>query len=226
MNAPLTPAQIEDLGDSIVAWFGKNCKSPAGMPRVIVTIQDLPPLVLMANRTLSETDLDTLLASSLMKSPLFAFSQRTRNVLDCASILYVGQAARICKHKLLQRRNCGKKTFAEIKQALEKVGLSMEMTLPVGPIEKKINEEQPIGNIQTWIGCGIYDIVDLAHHGIKTIGDLSRLRKSEIESIMSLSRHPSAYPNDTPKERIDRLRKGLAIFGLAFEWQEDTSPQQ
>ena len=83
------------------------------------------------------TDDDRALLQKLTKNVNdLDLSVRSVNCLNSENIHYVGELVQRSESQMLKYRNFGKKSLTEIKEKLQEMGLSLEMTL-----KDNVNEE-------------------------------------------------------------------------------------
>lgn len=196
---------VTEATDLLEQWARKHKLIREGR-RLCTTFwfEEIPCVHVLARKP-SPARVDQILSMPFKNLEL---STRTRNGIINSGIELIGDLVRCRKEELQKLGKFGFKSMNEIEAKLAAIGLMLGMTLPMGPREREIVMRGRVGRVCDWKAADA-----LAHHGFRTINELTNMKSEEIRSMLASDREIGVLTSGLYiAEMVDKLgRRGLAF---------------
>lgn len=185
----LTRKQTAEIVHLLEEWSRKNGLIAKGKKLVVtVSVQDNELVTLTVEDATPAAVLDEILARPITSLDL---KMRPRNCLLNRGLTLVGDVARTSHQELFKTRNFGNRSLKELEDKLRDLGLSFDMVIPVGPLEREAVLQGPIEPY-------VYPLAfqALTRAGVRRVKELIELTKEDITRALQLLPEASKMPED------------------------------
>jgi hypothetical protein len=204
MSAKITADFIQEATTFLEKLARKKNLSFANKKLLVtVSIVDAASVILKIVDDTTSAKLDEMLARPIKTLGL---SCRTMGPLINNDLNLIGDIVRKTENELLKYRNFGRKTCMEVRLKLQELGLTLDMDIPVGPLERQAILK---GSIRPFVTSGVFRLLEDA--GMTSVGDL--ISKTEDELVPMLS-HCDLRQFGGPRRFYHWMRASLMRRGL------------
>jgi hypothetical protein len=226
----LDDSQLAALTALNIDWLTRAGKMPQGMRvRVILEAEPHSSLeVIVTDGTDRDAQaartLDRLLSIPSQKLELEMYQARYSRIMEYADILTLGELVRKTANELLKFAGFGRKTLREVESALKKLGFTLGMSAPIGPLERQVILSRPVSGLyyvpRLFLGAlhargfaSMFDIIDLGKREslLDFLGGLAPSGSSNEDA--QYDRWLETYP--TAHLRLSETFRAVSRYGVS-----------
>lgn len=204
LNTTITNELVSEATHLLEGWAKKKKLLAKGKQLLVtMSITDSPLVSLKMEDKTSPDKLDELLSQPIAT---IKFSNRVKGHMLNGCVHIIGDLVRKTENQLLRFRNFGRKSGKEVRDELQRLGLTLDMHVPVGPREREVVLQNSFHGYVFWNA-----VKPLEAAGIMSVKDL--LSKTEDEFVAALK---DCDPKDPgyPKRTYHDMRQVLQRRGL------------